>query len=92
MVDIQNDNHAVGKGIRLMCDRAESIFASNIPSKRQRNCLLKTVESLIELQNSVVMEIPDLIPDECTQCALRRIHTVNNHKMKTQFEHKYTSF
>ena len=65
-----------------MCDRAKSIFASDFPSKRQRKCLIETAESLLELQNSVVMKIPDLIPDECTQYALKYIRTMNDYEMK----------
>ena len=76
-VDIQNTNQAVGDGLQLLCDQAVAILDTQAPTKRLRKSLLDTAHAIVDLQNSVVDDIPNLIPNECTKYSLKRIHTEN---------------
>ena len=76
-VDIQNTNRAVGDGLQLLCIQAAAILDTKAQTKRLRKSFLNTAHSIFDLQNSVVDDIPNLIPNECTKYSLKRIHTEN---------------
>ena len=82
-VDIQNTNQAVGDGLQLLCDQAVAILDTQAPTKRLRKSLLDTAHSIVDLQNSVVDDITNLIPNECTKYSLKRIHSENRQETKT---------
>ena len=48
-VDVQTTSKAVGVGVKIIRDFAESIRLSQSPSKRQRKELVENVDSLIAL-------------------------------------------
>ena len=82
-VDVITDNRTISNGISDLCNRAVSILDSEAPTKRARKSLLDTAASLLELQKSVAVKIPTLIPSECTSYAIKRIHTSKDFAVKT---------
>ena len=72
-VDIQNTNQAVGDGLQLLCDQAVTILDTHAPTKCLRKSLLNIAHSIVDLQNSVIDDIPNLIPNECTLYLLKQI-------------------
>ena len=82
-VDVQTTSKAVGVGVKIIRDFAESIRSSQSPSKRQRKELVKNVDSVIALQDSVTENIPTLLPDNCTKYAMTRLISDSNHTVRT---------
>ena len=66
-VDLQTNGRVVESGIASIRDTAVSILQSEHPTKRQRKSLISAAESLLELQKSVIEDIPTLVPNDCTK-------------------------
>ena len=75
----QTKSFSVSDGIMSIRDTALDILEAEAPSKRQRRSLVSVADSLLELQNSVVKQIPDLVPDDCTKYSIARLHSANNY-------------
>ena len=82
-VDLQTDGRAVESGIMSIRDTAVSILQSDHPTKRQRKSLLSAAESLLELQKSIIDDIPTLVPNDCTKYAISRLHSTKSHEILT---------
>ena len=78
-VDLQTNGRSVSDSIMSIRDTALDILEAEAPSKRQRQSLVSVAESLLELQNSVVKQIPNLVPDDCTKYSIARLHSANNY-------------
>ena len=87
-VDLQTNGRTVQDSIASICDSAISILQSEHPTKRQRKSLISAAESLLEVQKSVINEIPSLVPNKCTKFAIARLHSVNSYEMSTHSQER----
>lgn len=85
-VDLQTNGRVVQDGITSIRDTTISILQSENPTERQKKSLVSAVESLLELQKSVIDKIPALVPEDCTQYALKRLHATNSHERLTHLQ------
>ena len=77
-VDLQVDGQAVEVGISRIRDVAQAMLDSEVPTKRQRKALVDTAESLLALKKAVVDKIPNIVPNDCTNYSLARIHSAKS--------------
>ena len=76
-VYLQTEGLAVSQGLVDIRDSTQSLTESEAPTKCHQKSLIKGPESLIELQKSIIEKIPSLVPPDCTNYSLGRLHTVN---------------
>ena len=87
-VDLQIDGWVIEDGIMSICDTVVSILERENPTKHQRKSLISAAESLLELQKSIVEEIPALIPNKCTKYAISQLHSTKSHEMLTHSQRR----
>ena len=83
-VDIQTNGCSVSNGIMTISDTAINILESEAPFKHQRRLLATVAEYLLQLQTSVVKQISDLVPEDCTKYSIARLHLANNYTTTNQ--------
>ena len=77
---VENNLDEIGGRLQVIRDEADSILASENPTKRQRKVLRDAANSLIALQKSTSDNIPDLVPAECSKYSINRLRSADKFK------------
>ena len=77
---VENKSYELGGRLEVIRDEADSILASENPTKCQRKVLRDAANSLIALQKSTSDNIPDLVPAECSKYSINRLRSADKFK------------
>ena len=67
---VENKSYELGGRLEVIRDEADSILASENPTKRQKKVLRDAANSLIILQKSTSGNIPDLVLAKCSKYSI----------------------